>query len=99
MTYKYKIENDCFVVKDMENNNETILSNFTAKIVKKVKYVFDDGSDLLYYYIEGMMQNGDMLKPINKLTEEDFNKGDWLHTQWGSKAELENLDNQKLRQC
>ncbi|MDO9255915.1 MAG: hypothetical protein Q7U54_10415 [Bacteroidales bacterium] len=95
MTNRYKIKNGCFVVIDTENNNETILSNFTAKIVKKEKYVYDDGSSLIYYYIEGKTQKRETLKPINQLSEEDYKKGDWLLVQWGNKTELNSLNDQQ----
>lgn len=96
--YKYRNKNGYMVVIDTESNNETVLSNFTAKIVKMMKYVFDDVSDMHYYYIEGKTQNGDELKPINQLSEEDYKKGDWLLEHWGNKVNLNSQNDQQYEE-
>ncbi len=96
--YKYKNRNGCIVVIDTESNNETILCNFTAEIVKMVKYVFDDVSDMDYYHIEGKTQQGAKLKPINQLSEEDYKNGDWLLAYWGDKVNLNSQNDQEYKE-
>jgi hypothetical protein len=86
-SYKYKIENNCFVVINQEKNDKNILCNFTATITAEDKRLLDNGNTQISYRIEGKTKSGGILDPII-LSAEDFDKGKWLNKHWGRKAEL-----------